>query len=212
MNQYYPSFLAFLDHEDKDGAIGYVLNLLREKKITLENLYEDLITPALLDFTCLLEDHEICVWKEHFRQSIIRTLTGATYPFVMERVKSITKNGKKVLVFCPSGEYQEINALIVHNYFLLAGFDSRYIGTDTERDDVLSAVRVLKPDYLVLNVTNHFNVVVSKKIIDLVKAKYPSVKIVISGRGFEQPGATDHVTFDFHIHEGQDIAKLGGAK
>lgn len=210
MNHYYPPFLAFLNHEDKDGAIGYVMTLLHEKKITLEDLYEDFIGPALLDFTCLLEDHEICVWKEHFRQSIIRTLTGATYPFVMERVKDTAKNGKKALVFCPSGEYQEINALVVHNYLLLAGFDSRYIGTDTNRGDVLSAVRVLKPDYLVLNVTSHFNVVESKKIIEAIKTKYPSVRIVLSGRGFEQPGATDHMTFDYQLHDGHDIAKLGG--
>lgn len=40
MNPYYPKFLDLVNHENKDEAMLYVLDLLKEKKIELYDLYD----------------------------------------------------------------------------------------------------------------------------------------------------------------------------
>ena len=62
MNQLlYDRFLTLLEKEDKDQALTYVLDLLENKTISLTELYNDLLTPSLTNFSCQLEDKEICI-------------------------------------------------------------------------------------------------------------------------------------------------------
>jgi len=210
MHPYYPAFLKLVNQENKDEAMMYVLNLLKEKKIELYDLYDFFLRPVLNEFECTSEDEEICIWKEHVRTSIVRTILESTYPYLIEIKKSVPKNNQKVMVVCPSEEFHEVGAIIVTNYFSLAGFDAQYIGANTPKNDILSAVKALKPDYLALSVTNYYNLVVTKQITEQVKGLYPNVKIIVGGNAFNKPGALDHLVYDYHLTHKEDIFKLGG--
>ncbi|MDX9808266.1 MAG: cobalamin-dependent protein [Acholeplasma sp.] len=210
MHPYYPAFLKLVNQENKDEAMMYVLNLLKEKKIELYDLYDFFLRPVLNEFECTSEDEEICIWKEHVRTSIVRTILESTYPYLIEIKKSVPKNNQKVMVVCPSEEFHEVGAIIVTNYFSLAGFDAQYIGANTPKNDILSAVKALKPDYLALSVTNYYNLVVTKQITEQVKGLFPNVKIIVGGNAFNKPGALDHLVYDYHLTHKEDIFKLGG--
>jgi methanogenic corrinoid protein MtbC1 len=43
---------------------------------------------------------------------------------LIEIKKTVEKNHQKVMVVCPSEEFHEVGAIIVTNYFSLAGFDA----------------------------------------------------------------------------------------
>jgi MerR family transcriptional regulator, light-induced transcriptional regulator len=210
MHPYYPAFLKLVNQENKDEAMIYVLNLLKEKKIELYDLYDFFLRPVLNEFECTSEDEAICIWKEHVRTSIVRTILESTYPYLIEIKKTVEKNHQKVMVVCPSEEFHEVGAIIVTNYFSLAGFDAQYIGANTPKNDILSAVKALKPDYLALSVTNYYNLVVTKQITEQVKGLYPNVKIIVGGNAFNKPGALDHLVYDYHLTHKEDIFKLGG--
>jgi methanogenic corrinoid protein MtbC1 len=210
MHPYYEPFQKLVNEENKDEAMTYVLNLLKEKKIELYDLYDFFLRPVLNEFVCTSEDEEICIWKEHVRTSIVRTILESTYPYLIEAKKSVKKNHQKVVVVCPSEEFHEVGAIIVTNYFSLAGFDAQYIGANTPKNDILSAVKALKPDYLALSVTNYYNLVVTKQITEQVKGLYPNVKIIVGGNAFNKPGALDHLVYDYHLTHKEDIFKLGG--
>ena len=209
MNPYYPKLLDLVNHENKDEAMLYVLDLLKEKKIELYDLYDFFLRPVLNEFVCNSEDEEICIWKEHVRTSIVRTILESTYPYLIEVKKTVKPNNQKVVVVCPSEEFHEVGAIIVTNYFTLAGFDAQYIGANTPKGDIVSAVKALKPDYLALSVTNYYNLVVTKQITEQVKGLFPNVKVILGGNAFSKPGALDHLVYDYHLKTKEDIFKLG---
>jgi methanogenic corrinoid protein MtbC1 len=209
MNQkLYDDFLEILEQEDKDRAVLFILELMQNKTISLTELYEELLSAALINFTCQLEDKELCIWKEHARTSIIRTILEATYPFVIDQKPKNDHGKKRVLVVCPQEEYHEIGAIIATNYFLLAGYQARYIGANTPTTEILSAVKALAPDFLALSVTNYYNLFTTKKLTESIKITFPQVKIIVGGQAFSHPGALDQMPYDYHIHNVTDIARF----
>jgi methanogenic corrinoid protein MtbC1 len=201
----YTAFLKILETENKDQALLFILNLLEEGR-DIVSIYEDYLIPSLADFNCLLKDEEICIWKEHTRTSIIRTILEASYKYIIEKRKPF--NQKKIIVLCPQEEYHEIGAIIINNYFSLMGFDSSYIGANTPSGDILSAIKVLKPDYIALSVTNYYNLVITKKLTEKIKETFPSVKIVLGGQAFNHPDSLAQVTYDFTLKSYQDIVEF----
>lgn len=204
-SKYYKTFIEFLSQENRDASIEYALNLIKNQKITLEELYLQLLTPALTGFQCDDDDQEICIWKEHARTSIIRTILESVYSYVIERKKAVTSKNKTVMVLCPSEEYHEIGAIIVSHFFALAGYDARYIGANTPKKDIVSAVKALKPDMLAISVTNYYNVVITKKITEDVKSSYPKVKIIVGGQAFAHEDALNQVNYDYYL---SDLTKI----
>lgn len=202
----YDNFLFLLEKEDKDRALTFILDLMEKKTITLSELYNELLTPALTNFSCQLEDKEICIWKEHARTSIIRTILEATYPYVIQNKPKNDNNVKRVLVVCPQEEYHEIGAIIATNYFLMGGYDARYIGANTPTAEILSAIKALRPDFIALSVTNYYNLFITKKLTEAIKETYPQVKIIVGGQAFSYPKATDQLPFDYHLRSVDDIA------
>ncbi len=205
---FYAPFLTLLDNEDKEGSLRFVIELLTTKQISLEVLYEQILTPALNEFYCKLDDRELCIWKEHTRTSIIRTIVENTYPFAAEIAKKAKPTGKSVVIACPSEEYHEIGALIVSHLFLMSGFKPHFIGANTPKADILSAVKALKPDYLALSVTNYYNIVQTKQITDAVVSLYPNVKIIIGGSAFAGEDAHSAIVHHFHMNRLDDIRTL----
>lgn len=211
--QVYLNFVSLLDKEEKDKAIQYSLDVLKKKEVTLEELYLNVLAPSLYNFHCNDQDESICIWKEHARTSIVRTILEATYPFVIERKKEIKQKGKTIMVVCPSEEYHEIGAIIVAHYLSLAGYDARYIGANTPKNNIVSAVDVLHPDFVAISVTNYYNLVVTKKITEEIKTKYPEVKIIVGGQAFNHPGALEQVQYDYFLSSLTDLSQLeGGTK
>jgi methanogenic corrinoid protein MtbC1 len=205
MNSNYEGFIKLLDLEDKDKSVNYALELLKSKKVTLEELYLDFLAPALTTFVCQEKEKEICIWKEHTRTSIIRTILECTYPFVIERRNEIKKLHKKVVILTPSEEYHEIGAIIVNHFFMLAGFDSQYIGANTPKNDILMAVKAYQPDFVAISVTNYYNIVITKQITDGIKKNYPNVKIIVGGQAFLQHGAIDQISHDYYMQKASDV-------
>ncbi len=208
---YYSNFIKLLGKEDKDQTLFFVLDLLEKGILSIEEVYSTLLSPSLINFACDLDDQEICIWKEHTRTSIIRTILEATYTYVVKRKPEVKSKNKKIIIVCPQEEYHEIGAIMVSNYFSMAGFDAQYIGANTPKSDILSAVKALKPDYIALSVTNYYNLVITKKITDSIKSDFPNVKIIIGGQAFRQKGALDNVVYDYHIDTIEEIFTLAGA-
>ncbi len=198
----YTDFLRLLEAENKDSALMFILELLKGNHSLIE-VYENYLIPSLLDFKCNQEDDEICIWKEHTRTSIIRTILEVTYQFVInEKHESINKS---VIVLCPQEEYHEMGAVIATNYFILAGFDAKFIGANTPSDNILSAIRVLKPDFIAISVTDYYNLVVTKKLTENIRKLFPETKIIIGGQAFGHKDALNQVTYDYLLQTKADI-------
>ncbi|HPJ24154.1 MAG TPA: cobalamin B12-binding domain-containing protein [Bacillota bacterium] len=201
-NKNYKEFLDLLVKEDKDKALLFILGLF-ENDMTVPDVYHDYLIPSLRDFECPEKDQAICIWKEHTRTSIIRTILESSYSYIIKQREKKIK--KRILVVCPQEEYHEIGAIIANHYFSLVGFDSLYIGANTPNEEIVSAIKALKPDYVALSITNYYNLVVSKKLTEKIRKEMPEVKIILGGQATQKSDALHQVNYDYVLRTYEDI-------
>ncbi len=170
-----------LKANDKPQAVRQVVEAL-EDGLDVVTLYSDVLAPILNGIYCEEDDFE-CVWLEHQITSITRTLIETSYPYVLKQ-KRREDNGRHVLVVCPKDEYHELGAVIGTHFFELEGFQTTYIGANTPLETIDGALRVLKPDYLAISVSNAYHLFEVNKIINHVERHYPDLALVGAGRGF----------------------------
>lgn len=207
MNQtIFNQFLEILNQEKKDEAVQYAISLLEKGEVSIEELYIELLAPSLLFFQCKVEDEEICIWKEHFRTSIIRTILEISYLHILKRIPEIKKVNRKVVVLTPAFEYHEIGAIMNAHLMILEGFDANYIGANTPKNEILSAIRAYEPDYIALSVTNPYNLVITKQITDDIRRFFPNVGIILGGQAFREPHNVESLKYD-HILQSLDDLK-----
>lgn len=186
--EFYDKLMSYLEKEDKESAVEYAINLLSEGKIDILTLYRDILSPSLNNMFCNVDEKEVCVWREHVRSSIVRTIIECAYPFVIkEREKrKVKRKNESVIVVCPQEEYHEIGPRMVADFFTLLGFDTVFVGANTPKEDFVSAINVIKPKYVVISVTNYYNIVNAERAIKKLReeANY-DLKIIVGGHAFK---------------------------
>lgn len=206
----YDTFIRHLDDENKAAAVRHIRKLLSSGAVTLEELYLDFITPALNEFTCSHADEDICIWKEHRRTSIIRTILEISYLDVLEQKNDKLPGAPAVIVVCPEEEYHEIGAIIATQFFTLNGYEASYIGANTPKEQILKAVDAFKPDVLALSVTNYYNLITTKKTIQALRESYPDLTIAIGGNAFRGADARRQIDHDVYIDDLRSVDDLMG--
>ncbi len=123
----------------------------------------------------------------------------------IENIDSIKKNNQKIVVLTPAFEYHEIGAIINTHFFILEGFDANYIGANTPKGDILSAIRAYEPDYIAISVTNPYNLVITRQITDEVKRFFPKVKIILGGQAFKEISNIKDFHYDYILQSLDDL-------
>jgi len=196
-----------IHNENRNEAVKLAIHMLESKEITIVDLYEQVLAKTLQEIDCQEGDRE-CIWKEHIETAIVRTITEVAYPFIIQEIEKLEPKNKRVVVLCPTEEYHEIGAKMAHDFFLLAGYDSIFIGANTPKEVALDAVTFLKPDYLAISVTNMYNVVNAKRIVETVKSINPTIKILTGGVAFMNERALESVQSDAHLTTFSSIREL----
>lgn len=207
MNKNRKKLVELIHNENRNDAVLLAIQMLETKEISIVELYEEVLAKTLQEIDCQEGDRE-CIWKEHIETAIVRTITEVAYPFIIKELEHIKPKNKRVVVLCPTEEYHEIGAKMAHDFFLLSGYDSIFIGANTPKEVALDAVTFLKPDYLAISVTNMYNVVNAKRIVDSVKEINPTIRILTGGVAFSNDHALESVQSDAHLTTFESIQKL----
>jgi len=212
MDAIYNKFVNLLELEDKENAVNLILTLLEEKKIDIVTLYTDILGPSLNNMKCNIEEGVGCIWKEHVRSSIIRTIIECCYPYVIkeknEKYKDV--NYGKVIVICPSEEYHEIGARMVSDFFTLCGYETIFVGSNTPTNEFLKVIDYVNPKYLAISVTSYYNLVSVKATIEKIrKSTDKKLIILVGGHAFRNnPAALKNTNADMIIDNFNDIKNL----
>lgn len=169
MNDLYDQVLSALQKEDKETAVKLSIDALKNHTISVVDLYEKVLSPALSHVVEEYKEIDVLIWREHVRSSIIRTIIESAYPYVLEeRAKNELKE-ERVLVMCPEFEEHELGSRMVADFFRIEGFETTFVGARTPLKTVLKAIEFVNPKYLVISVTNFFNILSVKHLIDAIK-------------------------------------------
>lgn len=214
MHPLYKQLIKYLESEDKEGAVRFILSKLESKELDIVTLYNELLTPSLNNMKCEGPE-EYCIWKEHVRSSIVRHIIESCYPHVLkEREDKYGRTGKgqKVMVLCPAEELHEIGPRMVADFFTLLGFDVTFVGANTPRSSFLSAIDILKPKYVAISVTNYYNLSATRKTIqELRKQEHRDFQIIVGGHAFARnPDVYRELGADLLVQSFSELKKLKG--
>lgn len=182
IQHYLNQFSNYLNQYDKTTLLEYSNMLLSEGKVSIEELYEEIITPSLNQIHIERKEEDRDIWKEHIQTNIVRTIIECAYPYVLKERKMRKTTTQRVMVLCPEEEYHEIGARMGADFFTINGYDVFFIGSNTPKENFISAYNGLNPDIIAISVTNYLNLVSLKKVVAEMKEKInDETMIFISG-------------------------------
>ncbi|UCC93337.1 MAG: cobalamin-dependent protein, partial [Thermoplasmata archaeon] len=192
MREFYVEFLEALDREDKERCVQLVVELLEAGDVGIVQLYTEVLAPALNDWECDEDADPTCIWREHVRSQIIRSILEISYPYVLKerRRRGVTDRGMTVAVLCPPEELHEIGPKMVADFFTLAGYDVTFVGANTPIETFIATVGAIKPRYVAVSVTNYYNLVALRKAMERIRDVLPEeTEIIVGGGAFDtKPG------------------------
>ena len=214
MHPLYDEFISYLKAEDKDGCVRFVLSSLEKQSIDVTTLYNQILTPAMYADFCTEQEQEICIWKEHVRTAIVRTIIECCYPYIIkERDEKTGATSKgRVVVLCPPDEQHELGPRMVADFFTLFGFAVTFTGANVPVENVLNAIGYIKPDYIAISITNYYNLMVTKRLIDKIRKAQSdlSFSIILGGQACrENAEECRKIGADMVLDSFEEIEKLG---
>lgn len=213
----YGRFRILLDTEDKYGCVRLVLDALGSGQVEIVPLYQEVLRRAAREEFCTLRQRNLCIWEEHVRTSIIRTVLECCYPSIMESRRRAHGDGSrgKVLVVCPTEEYHELGARMAADFFTLCGFDVTFVGANTPLDQIVEAVGDIAPEYVGVSVTNPYNLIAARRTVrhlrEVRERARATFRIVLGGNAIvERPDLVEHLGGDTLVDSYDDICALVG--
>jgi methanogenic corrinoid protein MtbC1 len=213
MHPLYNEFIDYLDQQNKEKCVEFAIFHLSRKSLDIVTFYNEILTPALYARFCRAEKQEICIWEEHVRTSIIRTVIENCYIFAAkERDEKYHSSFKgKVIVVCPTEELHELGARMVADFFTLCGYNVTFIGANTPQDDINEAIKYIQPKYVAISITNYYNLVAArqavKRISDLKETQ--DFRLILGGQACQNNLAVcQQMNPDMVLNSFEDIKRL----
>lgn len=155
-----------------------------DNKITVNELYENIIKKALYDVGEQWEHNKISVASEHLASAIVEAILNE------QGLKTAfkTKINKTIIVTCVENEYHQIGIKMVGNVFEMNGWNVNFLGANMPTKDLISFVKTTKPDLLAISLSLYFNLPVLENMLQLLNKEIPNLNILIGGQAFTHGG------------------------
>lgn len=211
MNRYYDEFMELFSNNLMDRCVIWAMELVKEEKLTIPELYTDILIPALYSIDDCPESDPGCIWDEHVKTSIVRTIIEVLYPTVIELWEKTNKNDTKIVLTCPEKEFHEIGLRMMADFFKINGYQVIYVGSNTPRKQIWEVIRSEKPEYVGISVTDYYLLSEAKKIIERIKVECSKdIKILLGGQAFRNnPHTVEDFGGDLYIENYNDVLSLG---
>jgi methylmalonyl-CoA mutase cobalamin-binding domain/chain len=212
MEELYQDFFALLDQAKKDECVDWAMAKLASQEIEIVQLYTDILAKSLNNLECVDEDKWACIWKEHVKTGIVRTIVECAYPYVREtrEARCGATRTERVIVVCPKEEYHELGARIVTDFFTMAGYDAIFIGGNTPEEAFLSAIALEQPKYVAISVSNPYHLFAAQKMIQKLRVRGgEQLEIIVGGQAVQKdPMTYQKIGADRQLNTFDEICKL----
>ncbi|MDP3386842.1 MAG: cobalamin-dependent protein [Eubacteriales bacterium] len=210
MKNHKEEFMLLFEEFNKDECVRFVLNGLNNNRFTIPELYEEILGPALYAVDECKNDDNDCIWREHVKTAIVRTIIESIYPYVIEIKKSVKPLNHKVVLVCPEKEYHEIGLRMMSDFFDMNGYESIFIGSNTPREQVCVAISQNNPKYVAIGITDFYLMFEAKKLISNIRERHENrITIILGGTAFlNNSTAIFDIGGDLYLTSHNDIRNL----
>ena len=161
-----------------------MVNRLLDSNIELKVLYIDLFQRSMYEVGELWENNRITVANEHLATSITESLLNLAYPALF----AADHREKKAVISCCANEFHQIGGKIIADVFELNGWDSHFLGANLPYEELSRFIQEVQPDVVGLSLSIIANLDKLKQGIEVVKADFPKLDLLIGGQAFRWGG------------------------
>lgn len=208
----YHQFISVFDQLDRAGCIAWAQKALMEQELSLLELYDRILVPSLNRIASNEVKQEIPIWEEHAKSAIVRSIIEMASPYVYQASRNEVPDDERLqaVILCLEEEYHELGARIAADYLILNGFTIQFIGANTPKREIFSALKTVTPALLVISVTNYYHLIHLQHLIEEIRAdKTISVKIAVGGYAVDHtPDVAKHIQPDFFVKCFEDFAAI----
>lgn len=178
-------YLELIVNGKKSDVIMFVEDLIKNK-MTLSELYQEIITPSQYEIGRLWEMNQISVAQEHLATAISQYLMGTLFsriPLNLPRKHPCPR----IIGVCVGSELHELGLRMLMDLFELHGWDTIFLGANTPVKDLMQMLKTDPVDVLAISVTMISHLPDLLELIPLVKTlgeKRP--RIIVGGYPFNQ--------------------------
>lgn len=173
---------ALLNGDRKTSA--KLVNDLLESGMSVKNIYENHLKPALVEVGELWEQNKISVASEHVASAIAESLLNEIYTKISPAVKA----NKTVVISCLENEYHQIGARMVSDIFEMKGWEVMFLGANTPKQDLVNYIKMTKPNMVALSLSIYFHLPTLEETIGLIRNDFQNLPIIIGGQAFLRGG------------------------
>ena len=153
-------------------------------QITIKELYEEIIREAMYEIGELWESNKISVATEHMASAIVESILNQLY----FKIISKEKKNKTVIAACLENEFHQVGIKMVGDVFEMNGWDALFLGSNTPTSELVSFIKLKKPDLLAISISIYFNLPILEKMIGRMQKEFPELPIVVGGQAFRHGG------------------------
>lgn len=177
IEQHYQCFLDGLLAGERKQCNQLVAML--QEKVTVEDLYFDLIQPSLYEIGRLWEENKISIAHEHIATAIVEGVLNQ----IFASLDAGEPNGRRLVMACPEDEHHQVGPKIIADYFEYRGWRTYFVGANTPIQALLETLEPIKPDLLGLSLSIYEHVDSMLSSIAAVNQRYPTLEMIVGGRG-----------------------------
>lgn len=164
----------------EEGNRRRCLNLIREweqQNLPDEQLYNDIIIPALVRFGSDWESNRKGIVEEHIATQIIKAVLAYKAATLTPR----HTRDRTALVGCVPEEQHDVASLLMANALEADGWQVLLYGGSVPRHDLVESVRRIKPDLICLTMKSIAHLEPTIKLLTELRKVSPDMKIMIGG-------------------------------
>jgi MerR family transcriptional regulator, light-induced transcriptional regulator len=150
----------------------------------LGKFFERLLTPVMYTVGDLWGTGVLDVATEHICSNAAHTLVKLISQKASERVQSLSTKSKKILLCTPEGELHSLGCMVIESFLVSKGYATFNIAPPVPCDSVISFIKKLEPDIIIISVTLSENLRSARRLIDdILESNGKIPKIVVGGTG-----------------------------
>ncbi|PWD98613.1 cobalamin B12-binding domain-containing protein [Marinilabilia rubra] len=148
---------------------------------TIIDLYEYLIKETMYEIGYLWETGKISVATEHLASAIVENLMNEIYHLIATPEKK-----EDLAVICSiENEQHQIGSKMVSDVYEMNNWNTRYLGANTPKNDLIHFVKSINPKMLALSMSLFFHLPELESTLQTIKKELPGLLIIIGGQGLK---------------------------
>ncbi|HEX3052525.1 MAG TPA: cobalamin-dependent protein [Aggregatilineaceae bacterium] len=172
--------------EGDRGAAQHLVFGVLDQGATVRDIYLKIFQPSLYEVGRQWEAGQLSIAREHLATAVTQSVLSSIY----SRVSLPPHLSHHAVVACLSGNYHEIGPRMLADFLQMAGYNTRFLGSNTPIASVLELIDELKPDVIGLPATTPEHVEAVRRTIELLRADFNSYRpvIMVGGLAFNASG------------------------